>query len=393
MNPFSLFGLLSLFYAWVGLRALVESWRERDALFDARVTARDRYMLDRLAFFAILPFGVLIHEVGHALAVWQVGGEVVEFRWLLYFGYVLPRGDFSALQGWWISLAGNLAGLAVGLVGLAALPLLRSQARSYLVWSAARLQLYYSLVFYPVFSVLTGFGDWVGIYAAILQRAPILSSGRIDRLAAFTWLTLALHLALGGGLWALMRSYRFRTWLVGRYAPEAEASPLAIVARDADTAEDLNELGAHYARQGEWRLAERAFREAEAMDPTDIRPLLNQGRVASLRGRHDRSLELYGRALDLAGSPALRRLALVGLAEAELEHRRPQAALAHAERALAETPGQEDPALRLFLGRLRALVGDRDGAREAMRRAMDGADPDLSRELAEELEQLERDAR
>lgn len=373
MNPFSFFSLLSLFYAWVGLRTVHEAWRGRAALFDARVTAADRSMLDRLAFFVLIPLGVLLHELGHAAATLQMGGQVLEFRWLLYFGYVLPGGSFTPLQDWWITLAGNLVGLLTGLAALALLRAPLKPAGFYLVWSFARLQLFYALIFYPVFSSFTRFGDWVTIYS--------------PQGGVWSWVTAGLHLLLLLGYAGLARSSRFRTWLVNRYAPTDLAAAFPGV--DPDSADGQNALGSHYARQGEVHLAERSFRAAEALDPTDPRPLMNRARLAATRGRHDRALALLQRALGLIppGEPALRAYALSAMAEAELEHRRPKAALAHLDAALALTPA--NASLALMRGRIRALTGDREGARADFARAAASGDPGLAQVADAELSALE----
>ncbi len=393
MNPFSFFILLSLFYAWVGLRTLAEAWRHRERLFDDDLGAWDRGMLDRLAFFLLIPLGVLLHELGHAAATLQVGGEVLELRWYLFFGYVLPGGNFSALQHWWIALAGNLVGALIGLAALALLLLPMRPARAYLCWSFARLQLFYSLLFYPIFSAATGFGDWSIIYSA--SAGPWL------------WPTLAVHGLLLLGYLALLRLPAIRRWILGRYAPPAPggwspAGPSAaaslagsrhaqpgsprppsdlstLVARDPEGLEEQLELGLYYVEQGEMGLAERSFREAEALDPGDARPLLQRAGLEARRGRHHRALDLFSRALELADGPGQHVQALAGLAEAELEHRRPSQALSHARAALALAPG--NPWLQLLRARLLAITGDELAARE-----------DLTRLLASPIEPLRQAA-
>ena len=45
--------------------------RHRRVFFDDNITAQDRQRVARLALFVLIPLGVLLHEVGHALAVWQ----------------------------------------------------------------------------------------------------------------------------------------------------------------------------------------------------------------------------------------------------------------------------------------------------------------------------------
>jgi Zn-dependent protease len=121
MTP-SLFDLLSLFYAFLGVRALwtlAKNWR---AFTDAELTAFDRRLATEIAFFVFIPIGVFLHELGHAAATYQVGGTIDwfggGFHYALFYGYVIPEGRFTALQDWWISLAGNLVSVVYGFLPL-----------------------------------------------------------------------------------------------------------------------------------------------------------------------------------------------------------------------------------------------------------------------------------
>ncbi|MCI0476439.1 MAG: M50 family metallopeptidase, partial [Anaerolineales bacterium] len=111
-----LFDIISLLYAFLGVRALwtlAKNWR---AFTDAELTAFDRRLASDIAFFVFIPIGVFLHELGHALATLQVGGQVVEFHYALFYGYVVPRGNFTPLQEWWIALSGNLVSVLFGFV-------------------------------------------------------------------------------------------------------------------------------------------------------------------------------------------------------------------------------------------------------------------------------------
>jgi len=78
------FTLISLWYTWISFQTLGRLWRRRATLFDDEVTPGDRAFFDRSAFFLLIPLGVLLHEVGHAAATWQVGGQVDTFRWFVF---------------------------------------------------------------------------------------------------------------------------------------------------------------------------------------------------------------------------------------------------------------------------------------------------------------------
>lgn len=137
---------------------------------------------------------MLAHELGHALATWQVGGQVVAFQWRVFWGYVVPAGDFTPLEYWWIALSGNLVSVALGLLPLGFLGRIR-RPFLYTLWRTfAPLQLFYALVYYPAVT-LAGFdGDWATIYDFSLAPYPQL--------------VLVAHLALLGGLWWLWRRGR-----------------------------------------------------------------------------------------------------------------------------------------------------------------------------------------
>ena len=88
-----IFDLLSLFYAFLGIRAIstaIKNWR---AFTDDQLTAVDRRLASELAFFVLIPIGVLFHELGHAAATYQFGGRVDwlngGFHYALFYGYVV----------------------------------------------------------------------------------------------------------------------------------------------------------------------------------------------------------------------------------------------------------------------------------------------------------------
>jgi tetratricopeptide (TPR) repeat protein len=372
-----LFTLLSLWYSWISLRTIAHVWRERRPLFDDQVTPHDRAVLDRAAFFLLIPVGVLLHEVGHALAARQVGAEVIAFRWFVFWGYV-QHTRVGPLADWWVALAGNLAGVAVGFAALGALTLPIGRAARYLALAFARLQFFYALLFYPVFSYLTGFGDWTVIYGPAFGGRLVLVVG-------------ALHVALTAALWLAWRSAAVRRRLVALYAPPEVARLAAIVARDAAECDALNRLGAYYADQGELSLAARSFHEASLCDPEDPRPLINAARIEEARGRHDRAFDLYQRTLALARAPALRAVGHAGLAEAAYRLGRPQESLEHVEAALAHQP--DDLELLHLRGTVRARLDDEDGARADLERVAAAAQQPLSGDARRQLSELEARAR
>ena len=327
-----IFTLLSIVYAWTSLTTAREFWRRRTTLFDQRLTQGERALFDRGAFFLLIPIGVLLHEFGHAVATWQVGGTVERFRWFLFWGYIIPEGSFSALQHWWISLAGNLVSVLLGVVALAAAVAVESRPWRYWLMSFARLEFFYSLVFYPVFSLITEFGDFQVIYGPLLTRlgfggivAQRFASPELFGPAAAT---AVVHVAVLAGLVALDRHPAFRRWLIKRTS-SSDFERLIEDARSASDAEAPMRLAQAYVDNGDQRLAIAELEAAATQFPDDPRPPFGLANIAVGRGRHDRALMLYERALALApaGATRLRALALQGMAEAELAHGRSDAAI------------------------------------------------------------------
>lgn len=146
--------------------------------------------IDQAAFFLGIPLGVFVHELAHALAIWFYGGRVVDAGYGFYWGYVVPDRVFAAPQEWLISIAGTIGSLVYGIVVW--LIFRRSQRSTYRYFAlrVLRVHLIYSLVFYPIFTLVTFVGDWRTIYD--FSATPLLSG-----------ITLVVHAAtLGLFYWA-----------------------------------------------------------------------------------------------------------------------------------------------------------------------------------------------
>ncbi|MEO1353454.1 MAG: M50 family metallopeptidase, partial [Cyanobacteria bacterium J06635_15] len=158
--------VLSLLYGVVGLDTL---WRLRaqwQSFWDDRVTRQDRFLAQRVAAFLLIPIGVFFHELGHAIAVWQVGGRLIDFQWRIAWGYVTSVGDYTPLEDWWIALSGNLVSIALGLLAIPLIGRVKKPISKEILTTFAAAELVYSAVFYPIFSFtsLQIVGDWVTIY-------------------------------------------------------------------------------------------------------------------------------------------------------------------------------------------------------------------------------------
>jgi hypothetical protein len=170
------FTSLSIIYfvgAGVTVYGLVKGWRD---FWDERLTGRDYQLAGGIAFFLLVPIGVLLHEFGHMLAAWLTGGRVLGLGYFFYWGYVeyIPATD-SPTAEWFVSLAGNAVSFFLGVICLVAavrLHNLRGVLRVILL-QIGILEIAQTLIFYPLLDLDPNFpGDWESIYSF---QSPIAS--------------------------------------------------------------------------------------------------------------------------------------------------------------------------------------------------------------------------
>lgn len=194
-----LFNALSLIYLFRGItvaNTVRQRWAELKQA--TSLTAEQKGLIDQAAFYLAVPVGVFVHESGHALAILLFGGRVVEFGYRFFWGYVLPAGTFTPAENWFIAIAGTLGSLAFGLLVWL---LTRRRAISSLIHfglDVLRYQIYFSLIIYPLFTLLSLFGDWRFIYD--FRATPLLSG-----------LTAVAHVGLLARFWQA----RQRGWFEG----------------------------------------------------------------------------------------------------------------------------------------------------------------------------------
>lgn len=326
------FLLISLFYAVIGIRMVRQIWRERRAIFDDRYTPQDRMLIGQAAFFVLIPISVAFHELGHAAAIWSFGGQVQDFGYYLFAGWVSYAEPFTASQELVVTLAGTLVNLAILAVVMAIVLLKRPPFRAPindLLITFAVLQAVNALVFYPLLDYATNMnGDWMQIYGtdASEWRMPILVA----------------HIGLLVGMWQLSkrRSFRLRLGALTGMAQGGERGLLGDIGRrqrqpgQRPTA-SRRQPAAAPAAPASPRLSiveERmltAGRRVCAGWPTQAAPMLRStpgasemhvvwaadgmvARMAMLRVLPDGSGELHGAVVSrAAGDPAAHRETLV----------------------------------------------------------------------------------
>lgn len=188
------FALISLIYAVIGIRSvsrLINSW---ERVWDRRFSLQDRQLVDEAAFFVLVPVSVALHELGHAVAVWSYGGEVEEFGYYGFAGYVafIPIG-FTEVELTIVSAAGSIVNLALCLAALGLVFLKRNPYRAainelliqFAIVSGAN-----AFILYPLLDLASGMnGDWRQMYdSGVPWLTGIIVAVQVGVIAFGYWL-------------------------------------------------------------------------------------------------------------------------------------------------------------------------------------------------------------
>jgi len=192
---FTPLSVIYLFGAAATIYQLAGNWRE---FWSGRLSPTVQRLAGGVAFFLLVPIGVLLHELGHMLAAWSTGRTVLGLHYFVYWGYVeyIPASD-SALLEWYVALAGNFVSYLLGIGCLAAAIGLRNlkPVIRLVLYQLGILELVQTLIFYPLISLDPNFhGDWDSIYSF---QAPIASS-----------VTLVVHILSLAAFFFVLRGQR-----------------------------------------------------------------------------------------------------------------------------------------------------------------------------------------
>ena len=191
---FNGFILLSLFYAVIGVQVVGQIVTHRREIFDLRFTEADRALVQQAAFFVLVPISVALHELGHAVLIWSFGGQVIDFGYYVFAGFVSYREPFTDSQRILVALAGTLvnvilAGAAIAVVILRRRPL--RAAYNELLLQFAILSTVNALIFYPLLDLVSGLnGDWHQMYfggVPVLAGAILIGHVGILGLGYWAW--------------------------------------------------------------------------------------------------------------------------------------------------------------------------------------------------------------
>lgn len=188
------FSLISLLYIALGARvvwAIGKNWKQ---VWDRNFTPHDRLLVNQASFFFLIPISVLLHELGHAVAVWGFGREVVDWGFYGFAGFVsyVPLG-MSDVQQTILAAAGSIVNLILCLIALAVVlykkPPFRAAINELLV-GFIFISGINAFIFYPVLDLLSGLnGDWRQMYdSGVPWLSALIIGVQIAVLAAGYWL-------------------------------------------------------------------------------------------------------------------------------------------------------------------------------------------------------------
>jgi len=344
---------VDLIFGLALLGTLVMLARRRRAFWDRDFTDDDRRLATQAAVFVVPPVIVLVHELGHIVGAWAVGGRVLGFHYGLIEGSVTVAGGLSPTADWFVAVAGNLAGglfgLAMAVVG-ARCSRLRRPLRHVLILGGV-LEVGFHLLMYPLLSISSGTGDWTVIYD--FSATPLLCA-----------LTVFAHgVAFAAAVRWWRGDLRRRLFHVD-HALDTEVAALEATMRLApQDPEPVIELAMLYARNADMALARATLESAPRLvGPGAARLHLVRARVALFEDRWNQAYIAARDGLDAIAdddtSEVGQRLwANVGLALSAM--RRPGPALdafAH-----LGPPVVDDPRIRYARGLARMATGDTSG--------------------------------
>ncbi len=353
------------------------------------LTRHKMRLVESGAFLLAIPPSVLVHEYFHAIPIWLFGGRVVNCGYGFYWGYVQPDRFFPAVQEWIISLGGTIGSLLFAAVLFGLLYRNQSQTLRYFGRQSLRMLLYFSLIYYPIFTALTFIGDWRIIYD--FGATPVLSGA-----------TAVIHAAV---LLLFLRADRHGWFeMVGHRSQADEAKFEQLQATWQQNPQDTR-LALSYAEAlrlgGASQTATQVLQQLIKQNPNMAEPYLQLAFVQSegkqkVPGTAVRHLE---KALQLGLSEARQQaMAHQLLGQYRLETGHGQAALQHLDQALgAAADTSINPLYKAHLYHLRSLAHlrlrqpeeARQDGRQALALAQTAADAQAIAHYQRELEMIE----
>lgn len=353
---------LSLLQAF---RAVQLALRIRQDWTGFRKSPLTRYKMavaEQGAFLLAIPPSVLVHELFHAIPIWFFGGRVVNCGYGFYWGYVQPDRFFSAPQEWIISLGGTIGSLLFAAVLFAVLYRHKSQSLRYFGWRSLRTLLFYSLIYYPIFTAVSFIGDWRTIYD--FGATPLLSGG-----------TAVVHVATLLAFWQANQRGWFE--MVG-HKNQGEAAAFEQLAADWQQNLQNTKIGLNYVealrRGGAPQQAKNALTQILAQNPNLAEAYFQLALIQTTGKRNvpKTAVTNLEKALNLGlDAPSYRAIAHQFLSQYYVDTGKSQIALQHLDDAIAaaSTVNEEfsSPLHKAQLYHLRSLAHQRQQQHELAR--------------------------
>ncbi|WP_420641500.1 hypothetical protein [Candidatus Leptofilum sp.] len=353
---------LSLLYAFQAAQLAQRIWRDWSGFRQTPLTRQKMAWVEQGAFLLAIPPSVFVHELFHAIPIWLFGGRVVNCGYGFYWGYVQPDRFFPVAQEWIISLGGTLGSLLFAAVLFGLLYRNQSQSLRYFGYRSLRTLLFYSLIYYPLFTAFTFIGDWRTIYA--FGSTPWLSGG-----------TAVAHLATLLLFWQANQRGWFE--MVG-HKNQSEAAAFEQLAAEwrlnpQNPTTTLNYVDA-LRRGGAPQQAKRVLTQAIAQNPNLAEAYLQLALIQSSGKRNlpKTAVNNLDKAVQLGlEAPRQRAVAHQLLSQYHLDVGQGQVALRHLDEAIAAittlNAANSDPLHKAQLYHLRSLAHQRQRQHERAR--------------------------
>jgi len=158
-----------MLYGVLSVVTVVKILRNWSGTWDLRFTHEDKSLIDQAAFFVLMPIAVILHELGHAVAIWLMGGQVLDYGYYGFAGWVsYDPSEFSEAQQILIASAGTLVNIGLAAIALAVVFLRKPPMRA--AFNELLIQFVYvsllnALILYPLLDFTSGMnGDWRQMY-------------------------------------------------------------------------------------------------------------------------------------------------------------------------------------------------------------------------------------
>ena len=284
-------------FIWIPLvlltiKELKANWRQ---IFDNDLTVSDRNSLQKINLFFIMPLVVLMHEIGHAIATIWVGGEVEELHFGIWFGYVIPSGNFTPLDSLIITLAGNVVQILIGIAFLLAALFVSSPPVVALLVYAGLYAVGGTIIIYALMSWAGWYGDWMMIYQSPLKDL-VFSIGVVHFLLA----SALLYLIYGAGP---------RLWFTGKTRPKwkKDFENARLKVKEDPSAISYLSLAWSYFFVGLYNLSFKCLKKVEELDPNLTDRFYLEGCIYRNKGKLDLAIDHFERIVESQNADSLKK--------------------------------------------------------------------------------------